>query len=277
MTAVNVAERTIEVTNADKVMFPDAGITKEHVVRYHHRIGTHMLPFLEERPLVMRRFPDGIAESGFYQKEIPDHFPEWIDVVTLDKHEGGTVTHVVANDPATLVYLANQGVLEIHTLLSPASSPDRPDQLMLRVRRDPEPRPRPRRRRGRAGVGAADHGAVEEGPWRAGLRRLAPQQLRTARRGSLRSAGATRNSRRRPARLGRSDDELVRSPAVHDRERLPPVGTQARPLERHRPTSVLGSFASRSHRTLTADRQRVHGSLRAGRPRGVGCRRRSTR
>lgn len=131
MSRVQVDSRTIDVSNQGKLLFPDEGITKGDVVDYYRRIADRMLPFLRNRPLVMRRFPEGIGQAGFFQKATPNHFPDWIDTVTLDKEEGGTVTHVIANDAATLVFLANQGVLEPHTLLAPASSPRHPDQLIL--------------------------------------------------------------------------------------------------------------------------------------------------
>jgi bifunctional non-homologous end joining protein LigD len=131
VSSVRVGARTIDVSNQDKVLFPDEGITKGEVVDYYRRIADHMLPFLTNRPLVMRRFPDGIGQAGFFQKATPDHFPDWIDTVSLEKEEGGTVTHVIANDAATLVFLANQGVVEPHTLLAPASSPRHPDQMIL--------------------------------------------------------------------------------------------------------------------------------------------------
>lgn len=131
MSSVRIGSRTIEVDKGDKVLFPGEGLTKGEIVEYHRDVAARMLPFLRGRPLVMRRFPDGIAEAGFFQKETPDHFPDWIDTTTLHKKEGGTTTHVVANEVATTVFLADQGTIEIHALLAPVSGPDRPDQLVL--------------------------------------------------------------------------------------------------------------------------------------------------
>lgn len=128
---MNVDGRVIDVSNEDKVYFPDEGITKGEIVEYHRRIADRMLPYLEGRPLVMRRFPDGIDGDGFFQKDTPDHFPDWIETVDITKRGGGEVTHVVAGDVATLIYLANQGAIEIHTLLAPAASPENPDQLIV--------------------------------------------------------------------------------------------------------------------------------------------------
>ncbi len=120
----------IEITHADKVMFPDAGITKSDLVDYYVRIAERMLPHLRERPLTMQRFPDGIGEDGFFQKQIGDYFPDWIDRVELDK-EDGKVTHVVANDAASLAYLAQQGCIALHIGLADREHIDRPDRLVF--------------------------------------------------------------------------------------------------------------------------------------------------
>lgn len=131
MTTLELGDRTVEVSNEDKVLFPDEGITKGELVEDSLRVAEPILPHVRDRPLVMRRFPDGIAQDGFYQKEVPEHFPSWIRTVRLEKEEGGVVTHVVCDDAATLVYVANQGTVELHTLLAPVGHPRRPDQLVL--------------------------------------------------------------------------------------------------------------------------------------------------
>lgn len=121
---------TVEVTSRDKVLFPDAGVTKGEMIDYYREVADRMVPYLEERPLVMQRFPDGIDAEGFYQKNAPDHFPDWIETVTVEK-EGGTVDHVVCGNAATLVYLANQGVITPHVWLSKVDRLDRPDRMIF--------------------------------------------------------------------------------------------------------------------------------------------------
>jgi bifunctional non-homologous end joining protein LigD len=120
----------VELSHLDKVLFPDAAITKETLVDYYRAVAERMLPFLADRPVTMQRAPDGIEADGFYQKEIPGHFPEWVDRVTVDK-EGGTVTHVVVSNQATLVYLANQGCITPHVWLSRRDEPHHPDRLVF--------------------------------------------------------------------------------------------------------------------------------------------------
>lgn len=121
----------VELSNEDKVFFPDEGITKGDVIRYYQRVGKTMLKHLGGRPLTLQRFPDGIEEEGFYQKEVPDHFPDWIDRVGVDLEESDVQTQVVANRKATLVYLADQGVITPHVWLSRTGELRRPDRLVF--------------------------------------------------------------------------------------------------------------------------------------------------
>lgn len=122
--------RSIALSHRDKVLFPGAGLTKGDLIDYFARIAPHALPHCQDRALTMHRFPDGIAEEGFFQKNIPEYFPDWIDRITLPK-EGGEVTHVVANNAATLVYLANQGCITPHLALAKCDRPDRPDRMIF--------------------------------------------------------------------------------------------------------------------------------------------------
>ncbi len=127
---VTAGGRDVEISSAQKVLFPEDGITKLDLAEYWAGIAETALPHFRGRPLTMQRFPDGIGQGGFFQKNIPDHFPDWIERVELPK-EGGTVTHVVANDAATLVYLADQGCITPHLALAPAKTPTRPDRMVF--------------------------------------------------------------------------------------------------------------------------------------------------
>ena len=106
MTSISLGSHTVELSNPDKVLFPDDGITKSDLVTYYRDVSETMLPHLRDRPLMMHRFPDGIDAKGFYQKQIADYFPDWIDRIEVSKVEGAT-EQVVCNIAATLVYLAN--------------------------------------------------------------------------------------------------------------------------------------------------------------------------
>lgn len=121
----------ITISHPEKVLFPDDGITKGDLAEYYERIADRMLPHVRERPLHMNRFPDGIGRIAIQQKRVPDSFPAWISRVTVDLHKGGTITHAVIDDAATLVYLANYNMVTAHVWLSCAQAPERPDQLIF--------------------------------------------------------------------------------------------------------------------------------------------------
>ncbi|MGW8369030.1 MAG: non-homologous end-joining DNA ligase [Gammaproteobacteria bacterium] len=121
---------TIEVRNLDKLLFPDSDISKGDLIDYYRRISATALPHYRGRSLTMQRFPDGIGAAGFFQKDKPDHYPGWIESVRLKK-EGGHVDYVLANDAATLVYLANQACITFHLSLSRRDRPYHPDRLVF--------------------------------------------------------------------------------------------------------------------------------------------------
>src|SRR5258708_5857947 len=118
------------ITRPEKVLFPEDGITKGDLIRYYQRIGRGRLPYLEGRPLALQRFPDGIDKPSFFQKAAAAYSPAWIKKVTVQK-AGGTVKHVVCDDVATLVYLANQACITPHIWLSRVDKREFPDQMIF--------------------------------------------------------------------------------------------------------------------------------------------------
>ena len=129
---MKVKSQEIEISHADKLLFPDAGVSKEDLAEYYLRIAEAMLPYLRERPISMQRFPDGIDGQGFYHKEVPDYFPDWIDTVEVEvKEEERTQRQVVVNQPATLVFLADQACITPHAWLSRVDKLDHPDRLVF--------------------------------------------------------------------------------------------------------------------------------------------------
>ncbi|MFP4149028.1 MAG: non-homologous end-joining DNA ligase [Nitriliruptoraceae bacterium] len=123
--------RTIDVTSVDKVFFPEAGITKGEVVEYHVRIAETMLRHLQGRPVAVKRYPDGLDGAGFFQKNAGAHYPGWLRRQDIPKRDGGSLDHVVVDEPATLVYLADQGVIELHPWLVRADDLEHPVELIL--------------------------------------------------------------------------------------------------------------------------------------------------
>lgn len=127
---LDIGGHELELSNLDKVLFPDDRITKGEVIDYYQRIAEVALPYYRDRPITLQRFPDGIDQDGFFQKDLPDYFPEWIDRVELPK-EGGRITYMVAADAASLAYIANQGCITPHLALARRDRPQEPDRLIF--------------------------------------------------------------------------------------------------------------------------------------------------
>ena len=129
--SVTAGRRTIPISHADRVVFPAAGLTKLDLARHYAGVAEAMVPHVRDRPLALQSFPHGVAESGYFLKDAPRHFPPWIATVEVPKREGGAIRHVLANDAATLVYLAGQNVVTPHTWTSRADRLERPDRLIF--------------------------------------------------------------------------------------------------------------------------------------------------
>ncbi|MDX3854298.1 non-homologous end-joining DNA ligase [Streptomyces sp. AK02-01A] len=127
---VRAGRRTVEIHRPEKVLFPGPGLTKAGLVDYYRSVASFMLPELRGRPLMLERHPDGLGGPQFMQKHTPASYPDWIRRAELAK-KGGTVTHPVCDDTATLVYLADQACLTFHRWQSRADRPDFPDRLVF--------------------------------------------------------------------------------------------------------------------------------------------------
>jgi bifunctional non-homologous end joining protein LigD len=121
----------IEVSNAARIVFPDAGTTKGEVVHYYERVAHKMLPHLAGRPLTLERFPKGLAGGGFMQKNTPKHYPASIERFSVDKREGETTTYPVVHVAEDLPYLANQGTITFHVWPSRLPEPWTPDRIVF--------------------------------------------------------------------------------------------------------------------------------------------------
>lgn len=130
MSTLTIGRKKFNTSNKDKVLFPEGGFTKGDLIAYYEAVAPVMLPHVKDRPLTLVRYPNGVSKPGFFQKAVPDYYPDWIKTVTLKK-ESGKITHVCANNAATLAYLANQGAVEMHTQLARAGSVNTPDLLIF--------------------------------------------------------------------------------------------------------------------------------------------------
>ena len=127
---MTVGGREIKVTHGDRVVFPDDGVTKAEIVEHYARVAPHMLPYLKGRPVSMQRVRETIYTQVFYQKDAPEYFPDWIHRVVVPK-VGGTVSHAICDDAASLVYLANQGCITPHVWLSRVPDLHLPDRMII--------------------------------------------------------------------------------------------------------------------------------------------------
>jgi bifunctional non-homologous end joining protein LigD len=116
----------VTLGNADKVFFPDDGVTKGDLFAYYARIAPVLVPHLQDRPFTMLRHPDGIAGKSFFQKDAPVHLPDWIETFT---HEG--IRYALVNDPDSLLWMVNMGCIDLHPWLSRADRPNKPDLVMF--------------------------------------------------------------------------------------------------------------------------------------------------
>jgi len=128
----------VEFTNLDKILYPQLKITKAQVIQYYIKIAPKMLSLLDKRPLMITRFPDGIDNEGFYEKDAPLGTPPWVSTFkTYSDSAQRELSYVVCRDLDTLMWLANLAALEIHMTLSRTDSFENPDLVLFDV--DPEP------------------------------------------------------------------------------------------------------------------------------------------
>ncbi|HWL54915.1 MAG TPA: non-homologous end-joining DNA ligase [Chthoniobacteraceae bacterium] len=133
---LKVGGKTVEVSNLDKVFYPKTGFTKGDVLAYYLRIAPVLLPHLKNRPVTLKRYPDGVEAFFFYEKQCPSHAPSWVKTVTVPKTDG-CIDYLLLNDLPSLLWVTNLANLELHPFLHRAASLERPTQLVFDL--DPGP------------------------------------------------------------------------------------------------------------------------------------------
>lgn len=123
--------RDVEITRPEKVLFPDDAITKQDLADYYARAAETMLPHVRDRPLTLQRFPNGIGQKGFFQKEVSKHFPEWVERAAVRKRDGSSFAYPLANNAETLVYLAGQAAITLHVWPARVDDLTHPDRLIF--------------------------------------------------------------------------------------------------------------------------------------------------
>ncbi|HEX9048215.1 MAG TPA: non-homologous end-joining DNA ligase [Verrucomicrobiae bacterium] len=126
---LKIGNTTLEVSNLDKVLYPKTGFTKSQVIEYYVNVSAVLLPHLKDRPITLKRYPEGVEGFFFYEKQCPGHRPKWIKTTNVPRSEGGDITYCVMNTLAALVWAANLADLELHTFLHRAPKIDQPTAM----------------------------------------------------------------------------------------------------------------------------------------------------
>jgi bifunctional non-homologous end joining protein LigD len=121
----------LAVSNLDKILYPAAEFTKGEVIRYYIDISPVLLPHLENRPLTMKRYPEGVGQFFFYEKNCPPYRPKWVRTAPVISKRRGKMHYCVVNNLASLVWMANLADLELHTSLARAPAVGRPTMMVF--------------------------------------------------------------------------------------------------------------------------------------------------
>ena len=136
--AVEIQGRHIKLSNLDKVLYPAVGFTKKDVIDYYARIAPAIIPHLTGRALTRKRYPDGVDGEPFYEKNAPMHRPDWVKTAAIWSHGNHRNVHyVLADDLATLIWLANLAALELHPSLARVEDVTSPTEMVFDL--DPGP------------------------------------------------------------------------------------------------------------------------------------------
>jgi bifunctional non-homologous end joining protein LigD len=127
---IRAGRRDVNVSNPQKVLYPQTGFTKGEVVAYYEAISPYILPHLKSRPLTLKRYPNGVDQPFFYEKMCPSHRPEWVTTARMTR-TNRQIDFCVVEDEATLIWVANLASLELHTLLSKAPKLERPTMMVF--------------------------------------------------------------------------------------------------------------------------------------------------
>lgn len=131
--AIEIEGREVSLTNLDRVLFPESGFTKGDLIDYYAAVAPALLPHLRDRPVTMRRFPDGVEGEGFWEKHCPTYRPRWVKTASIvsESSAQGEVDYCLVNDLPTLVWMANLACIELHVSLAKARRRKTPDFMVF--------------------------------------------------------------------------------------------------------------------------------------------------
>src|SRR5262245_2365898 len=130
---ITVDGRRIAVTNLDKELYPGGHYTKGEIINYYVRVAPFLLPHIKDRPVTLKRFPNGVSGEFFYEKDAPSFTPDWVQTFPVPRRTGpgGEIQYILINDLPTLVWSANLANLEIHPFLHRVPDIDRPTMIVF--------------------------------------------------------------------------------------------------------------------------------------------------
>jgi DNA ligase D len=128
---MRLGRHDVPITNPDKLLFPERGLTKGDLVSYYVGVAEHALPHVRRRPFHMKRFPNGVEGDFFHQKRVPANHPEYVDEVFVQFPSGHSTVFAIVDNAAALAWVANLGCIELHTWASRVPEIEKPDYLLI--------------------------------------------------------------------------------------------------------------------------------------------------
>src|SRR4051812_22622408 len=130
--SLRIGGQTVSISNPDKVFYNAGKFTKLEVVNYYLAAAPFLLPHFRDRPVTLKRYPNGVHGEVFYEKDAPSFTPDWVKTFPVPRREGGPdINYILINDRATLAWVANIAALELHPFLHRAPKLDRPTQVVF--------------------------------------------------------------------------------------------------------------------------------------------------
>jgi len=130
----SLGAKEVTLTHLDRVYYPEPGYTKAEVLDYYLRVAPYLLPHIKDRPLTLERWPDGVEDASFFQKNASSYFPPWLRTFAVERKDHRKIVHFpLVDDEADLLYLVNQGTLTFHAQMSLTEDPGHPDLMVLDI------------------------------------------------------------------------------------------------------------------------------------------------
>src|SRR5436853_4193722 len=127
-----VAKKGLQISKPDKVLYPSGKFNKADVLSYYERVARFLLPHFRNRPVTLKRYPNGVFGEAFYEKDAPSFTPEWVKTFPVPRREGGPdINYIIIHDRATLAWTASIAALELHPFLHRVPRLDRPTHAVF--------------------------------------------------------------------------------------------------------------------------------------------------